>query len=140
MQGPSDGDILDTQDHIFYSRDILFDEGIKRRTRDRGVDLVLNSLVDEQLTASWGYLAPYGRFLEIGTRDLLLNEKLSMLQFARNNTFTAVDVAAVIRERPYLIQKSLKAVVDLMSQKRIRMATLLKVFHVNEVEAGFRYL
>ncbi|KAF2106034.1 hypothetical protein BDV96DRAFT_607692 [Lophiotrema nucula] len=129
-----------SEDHILYSRDTSFAEGIKRRTDGRGVDLILNSLAGEQLLASWGCLAPYGRFLEIGKRDLLSNEKLPMLQFARNISFTAIDVAAMIRERPSLVQKSLKAVVDLMAEKRIRVATPLKVFGVNEVESAIRYL
>ncbi|KAF2736977.1 hypothetical protein EJ04DRAFT_595149 [Polyplosphaeria fusca] len=128
------------EDHIFYSRDISFAEGIRRQTGGHGVDLVLNSLAGEQLMASWSCLAPYGRFLEIGKRDLLANEKLPMLQFARNISFAAVDVAAMIRERPALIQKSLKAVIDLMAEAKIRIATPLKVFGINEVEDALRYL
>lgn len=128
------------EDHIFYSRDVSFAEGIKRRTNGRGVDLILNSLAGEQLTASWTCLASYGRFLEIGKRDILLNEKLPMLEFARNVSFAAIDIAAMIRERPYLIQKSLKAVINLMAGSRIRAATPFRVFSINEVEQAFRYL
>lgn len=32
------------EDHIFYSRDLSFSQGVKRMTRDRGFDLILNSL------------------------------------------------------------------------------------------------
>lgn len=128
------------EDHIFYSRDTSFAEGVKRQTSGRGVDLVLNSLAGEELMASWGCIAPYGRFLEIGKRDILSNKKLPMLQFARNISFAAIDIAAMIRERPHLIQKCLKPVVELVAQKRIRIASPLRVFDVHQVEDAFRYL
>ncbi|CAI6335394.1 unnamed protein product [Periconia digitata] len=128
------------EDHIFYSRDLSFAEGIKARTGGRGVDLILNSLAKDQLKASWSCLAPYGRFLEIGKQDLLANENLPMRQFARNVSFAAIDVAAMITERPHLIQKSLRAVRDMLEEKRIRIAAPMKIFGINEVENALRHL
>ncbi|KAF2690330.1 putative polyketide synthase [Lentithecium fluviatile CBS 122367] len=128
------------EDHIFYSRDTSFSQGIKRATGGRGVDLVLNSLAGEELRASWECVAPYGRFLEIGKKDIFSHEKLPMFQFAQNVTFSAIDIAAMSKERPQLIQKSLKAVVDLLAQKKVRVASPLKIFSVHEVEDAFRYL
>lgn len=45
------------EDHIFYSRDTSFAQGIMRITKDRGIDVVLNSLSGEGLRASWECLA-----------------------------------------------------------------------------------
>jgi NADPH:quinone reductase-like Zn-dependent oxidoreductase len=127
-------------DHIFYSRDTSFSQGVKSATGGRGVDLVLNSLAGEELRASWECIAPYGRFLEIGKKDIFSHGKLPMFQFAQNVSFSAIDIAAMTKERPQLIQKSLKAVVDLLVQKKISVASPLRVYSVHEIEDAFRYL
>jgi NADPH:quinone reductase-like Zn-dependent oxidoreductase/ubiquinone/menaquinone biosynthesis C-methylase UbiE len=127
-------------DHIFYSRDTSFAQGVKNATGGRGVDLILNSLAGNELRASWECIAPYGRFLEIGKRDIFSHEKLPMFQFAQNVTFSAIDIAAMTTQRPKLIQKALQAVVDLLVQKKISVASPLKVFSLHEVENAFRYL
>lgn len=57
-------------ENIGNSRDTSFEQLIKRRTRGRGVDLVLNSLAADKLHASVRCLAEGGRFLEIGKLDL----------------------------------------------------------------------
>lgn len=46
------------EDHMFYSRNTSFAQGILRMTADRGVDVVLNSLSGEGLRASWECVAP----------------------------------------------------------------------------------
>lgn len=40
-------------DHIFYSRDTSFAQGIKYITKGCGVDVVLNFLAGEELRATW---------------------------------------------------------------------------------------
>lgn len=80
------------ESHIFYSRDSSFSEGVKYRTERRGVDVVLNSLSGDELRASWDLVAPNGRFLEIGKRDILAHENITMFQFAENVTFSAIGM------------------------------------------------
>ena len=46
------------EDHICYSRNTSFAQGIMRMTDNKGVDVVLNSLSGEGLTASWECIAP----------------------------------------------------------------------------------
>lgn len=58
------------EDNIGNSRDTSFEQLVMRRTRGRGVDLVLNSLAADKLHASVRCLAEGGRFLEIGKLDL----------------------------------------------------------------------
>ncbi|KAF2158513.1 hypothetical protein M409DRAFT_71605 [Zasmidium cellare ATCC 36951] len=66
-------------DHIFSSRDIEFARGIKRLTNGQGVAAVFNSLFGEGLAASWDCIAPFGRFIEIGKKDILARGKLEIL-------------------------------------------------------------
>jgi hypothetical protein len=55
--------------------------------------MIVNSLVGDLLHASWGCLAPFGRFVEIGKRDLVDAGRLDMSQFARNAQFISFDLS-----------------------------------------------
>ncbi len=66
--------------------------GILKATNGRGVDVVFNSLTGEMLHDSWRALALFGRFVEIGKRDIIGNGKLDMGIFKRGTTFTAFDL------------------------------------------------
>lgn len=105
-----------------------------------GVDLVLNSLAGDALVAAWECIAPYGRFLEIGKKDIYSHSKLPMFQFARNVTFSAVDLAALMLDRPDDVQEILLSVVNLFQRSILRVPYPLKVFPVTDIEASFRYL
>lgn len=126
-------------ENILSSRSTSFAEGIKRLTT-KGVDVVLNSLAGDALMASWDCVAPYGRFIEIGKKDIFSHNKLPMFQFARNVSFSAVDVGAMVVERPDLIHRTLETIVDLFKRKIFCMPSPIKAFPVSEVEAAFRYL
>lgn len=63
-------------ENIFNSRDASFVDGIKAATNGRGVDMVLNSLIGDLMHASWDCLANFGRFIEIGKRELVDAGKL----------------------------------------------------------------
>ena len=88
--------IMDTykipDDHIFNSRDLTFAKGIMRSTNGQGVDVVLNSLAGEALRQTWECIAMFGRFIEIGKKDILANSGLEMMPFLRNVTFAGVNL------------------------------------------------
>lgn len=81
------------RDHIFSSRDSAFVEGILTATGGRGADVILNSLIGDLLHDTWRCCAPFGRFVEVGKRDILDAGKLDMKIFGRNATFTAFDLS-----------------------------------------------
>ncbi|KAL9608147.1 MAG: hypothetical protein Q9167_006999, partial [Letrouitia subvulpina] len=128
------------EDRIMYSRDLSFAKAIKLLTQGRGVDVVFNSLAGESLIASWECLAPYGRFIEIGKRDIYSNRKLPMFPFAKNVSFSAVDLAAMTFERPWLIQNSIRKVMQLFAAKRLHTALPLQRYSISEIEHAFRLL
>ncbi|XP_041987847.1 fatty acid synthase [Aricia agestis] len=82
-------------DNIGNSRDTSFEQLVRRRTRGRGVDLVLNSLAGDQLMASVRCLASGGRFLEIGKLDLSNDTALGMAIFLKNTTFHGILLDAL---------------------------------------------
>lgn len=82
------------RNRIFNSRDDSFVEGVMRETQRKGVDLVLNSLSGELLHATWLCVAPFGKMVEIGKRDLIGFGKLDMSVFLANRSYCCVDANA----------------------------------------------
>lgn len=126
--------------NILYSRDLSFAQGIKRLTSGRGVDIVWNSLAGEGLVASWECIAPYGRFIEIGKKDIYSHGKLPMFPFAANVSFSAIDLAFKPKNRPPVIRRSFENAMILLQEGKMRPAHPLNVFGLAEIEKAFRYL
>ena len=128
------------EDHIFSSRGLSFVKGIKRMTDGRGVDVILNSLADDSLQGSWDCLAAFGRFVEIGKKDILAGKKLPMLPFNENRAFAAVNLTHMISERPDMICKNMEAILALVDDRQIRAPQPLHVYSNSQIEEAFRYL
>jgi NADPH:quinone reductase-like Zn-dependent oxidoreductase len=129
-----------SEDSILFSRDISFAQGIKRLTKGRGVDVVLNSLSGESLAASWECVAPFGRFIEIGKKDIQSHNKISMSPFEENRTFSAIDLALMTQQRPDLVKKSFYPVMELMGKKILRPANPLVTYGIDNVEGAMRLM
>ncbi|RDW80301.1 polyketide synthase-nonribosomal peptide synthetase-1 [Coleophoma cylindrospora] len=86
------------EDHVFSSRDGRFADEVLKATDGQGVDVVLNSLTGDLLRTSWRCVGPFGRFVEIGKRDLLDSGRLDMDPFLRNSSFSAFDLSAIYLE------------------------------------------
>jgi NADPH:quinone reductase-like Zn-dependent oxidoreductase len=128
------------EDHIFFSRNTSFAQGIRRMTKNKGVDVVLNSLSGEGLIASWECIAAYGRFIEIGKKDIHAGEKLPMLPFAKNVTFSAVDMADMTKERPPYMHELLTMLVQMLGHGTITPPKPVQVYKLAEIEHAFRHM
>ena len=127
-------------ERIFESRDLSFAKGVMRTTGGKGVDVVLNSLSGDGLVASWECIAPYGRFLEIGKKDIYGHKKLPMYSFARNVSFCAVDAAAMSLERPDMSIAYLHTVLRMIQEGKLFPSQPLHVYGIDEVVAALRFL
>ncbi|GKZ81448.1 putative Hybrid PKS-NRPS biosynthetic cluster [Aspergillus niger] len=125
---------------IFSSRDDGFAAGILAATNGEGVDVVLNSLAGHLLQASWGCIKKFGRFVEIGKRDIHQNSGLGMEPFRRNATFAAVDMVLVFQERPNLGREVLARGLDMFFHGVIKPPSELHTFSFGQVEKAFRML
>ncbi|PYH28434.1 type I polyketide synthase [Aspergillus neoniger CBS 115656] len=128
-------------ENIFSSRDITFAEKVKVRTRGRGVNVILNSLVGDLLHESWNCLADWGRFVEIGKRDILDCRKLNMSTFARGTTFTSFDLNMLSELDTPIAARHLKCtilarVLQLVRAGHVRPVQPLAVFPVSELSAA----
>lgn len=81
--------------HIFSSRDNSFVAGALNATSGCGVDVVLNSLTGELLHDGLLACAEFGRFVEIGKRDIVDHGRLDMAVFQRSISFMAFDLSSL---------------------------------------------
>ncbi|KAL8847281.1 MAG: hypothetical protein Q9221_007680 [Calogaya cf. arnoldii] len=129
-----------SEHHIFDSRNLSFADGVKRVTKGRGVDVVINSLPSEALMASWDCIAPYGRFIEIGKKDIAANSNLPMSAFAKNAAFIGFDMGIFAKERPLEARANLETLMDMFSKKQLRVQHPLHVYRISDCQEVFRLL
>lgn len=111
-----------------------------RLTRGYGVDVVLNSLSGDSLRASWECVAPYGRFIEIGKADITANSSLPMSSFARNVSFSAVDMHYMMHSSPESAAGLLAKLLELLSSGAMQHPRPLHTYSTADVEQAFRFL
>lgn len=68
-------------------------------TKGRGVDIIINSLAGDMLHESWRCIANNGTFIEIGKKDILERNTLSMEPFDRNASYRAFDLSTLCKDR-----------------------------------------
>jgi acyl transferase domain-containing protein/NADPH:quinone reductase-like Zn-dependent oxidoreductase/acyl carrier protein len=99
--------------HIMHSRKLDFAREVMEATDGKGVDVVLNSLAGPAIAAGLKSLAPYGRFVEIGKRDIWENSRIGLRPFARNLSMFAVDLAQSVEDRRPMVAAMLAEVIEL---------------------------
>lgn len=75
---------------------------VRKQTRGRGVDIVLNSLAEDKQIASIRCLARGGRFLEIGKFDLASNNLLYLRMLQKNCSFHGIMLDNFFTAHPVL--------------------------------------
>ncbi|PYI07025.1 putative polyketide synthase [Aspergillus sclerotiicarbonarius CBS 121057] len=128
-------------DHIMNSHDTGFASRIREVTNGRGVDVVLNSLAGELLLESWECLSDFGRFVELGKRDIRDHGRLPMDPFGRGATFTAFDLALLVTSPSLarVLTELLTRVIALVRSGAIQPVQPLRVFPASELQAAFNY-
>ncbi len=101
-------------DHAFDSRSGRFVSETLRVTGGRGVDVVLNALSGELLERSMGLLAPFGRFVELGKRDVFGDRTVGLYPLRHNNSLTVVDSDSLASFRPETARRILDEMADRM--------------------------
>ncbi|EMR67052.1 putative polyketide synthase protein [Eutypa lata UCREL1] len=128
------------EDHIFSNRDVQFAQGIKRITNGKGVHVVLNSLTGEMLRQTWHCIAPFGRFIELGLKDIKSNTGLDMALFANNVMFAGVNLFSIHRMNPQLFSKIMADTMRLYTEGVISTVVPQHVMKFSEISSAFRLL
>ncbi len=127
-------------DHIFSSRDLTFAAGIKRMTKNRGVDVIVNALSGAGLRATWECIAPFGRFVEIGKVDIYSSARLNMEMFKNNVSFEFIDVGYMADNDGPRCERVLEAIMDLVREGKLEELNPIQTYPFAEIEDAFRYM
>ncbi|KAE8822419.1 hypothetical protein PTNB85_10447 [Pyrenophora teres f. teres] len=84
-------------DCVFSIHDLKFVVGLRRATRGRGVDVVLNTMTGEALQATFSCVAPFGRLVDLNIKR---TDRLEMAPFERSVSFMSVDIALLYNKKP----------------------------------------
>lgn len=123
-------------EHVMDSRSIDFIDDIDRITEGKGVHVVLNALSGEALQRGLDVLAPGGRFVEIGKRDIYADTALGLKVMRRNISLFAVDMARLSDDNPDVLKEVLTNVADLVQAGTLK-ALPAETFSLNQASDAF---
>lgn len=96
---------------VMDSRSTDFAAEVAAATGGRGVDVVLNSLTGEALRRGLALLAPGGRFVELGKRDIHDDSPIGLGGLKANRALFAVDLDHTFHAQPELLAELFEEVV-----------------------------
>jgi acyl transferase domain-containing protein/NADPH:quinone reductase-like Zn-dependent oxidoreductase/SAM-dependent methyltransferase/acyl carrier protein len=125
--------------HVVDSRRGDFAEAVMELTGRRGVDVVLNALAGEAIPMGLGCLAEFGRFIEIGKRDIYQNSRIPLWPLRRNASFHVVAMDAVFSGDEKLTRNMLGELSDLVEAGAVSPLPY-RAFPASRVDAAFRLM
>jgi len=126
-------------DHVMDSRSLKFADDVMKITSGGGVDLLLNSLPGDYITRGLDIMAPYGRFLEIGKRDVYEDSSFGLKALRRNVSLSVLDLAAMGSERPDLMAEMMQDLVEMLDAGKVSPLPVT-AFPANQISDAIRYM
>src|SRR6202048_2834053 len=125
--------------HVIDSRRADFADAVMELTGRRGVDVVLNSLAAEAIPMGLSCLAEFGRFIEIGKRDIYQNARMPLWPMRRNASFHVVAMDAVFSGDETLTRQMLEEISGLI-ENRTLFPLPFRSFPACRVDSAFRLM
>ncbi len=129
--------------HVMDSRSLVFADQVLQLTAtqpgEAGVDIILNSLAGEAVEKGLAILRSYGRFLEIGKRDIYANSPIGLWPFRKNISYFAIDLARMAVEKPDLLGVMLAQLVERFESGELQ-ALPVQAFTMSNAPAAFRFM
>ena len=126
-------------ENIYSSRNEDFAHHVMKATDGRGVDVILNFLTGNLLDESWRCIADRGVLLEIGKKDMLERNSLSMEPFCRNASYRALDMSHPSITRP-MVASLLSRMFQMLKNGHIAPISPTTVFSFTDIPSAFRYM
>jgi NADPH:quinone reductase-like Zn-dependent oxidoreductase/acyl carrier protein len=125
--------------HVIDSRRADFAHAVMELTGRHGVDVVLNSLAGEAIPMGLSCLAEFGRFIEIGKRDIYQNSRIPLWPLRRNASFHVVAMDAVFGGDEELARQLLQEVTEMVEQGTLSPLPF-RSFPACRIDAAFRLM
>lgn len=101
---------------------------------------VLTNIILQALRASFEILAPFGRFIEIGKKDLQANSKLDLRPLLHGTSITCVDLVTMMKKRPALVKRLTDDTIRLWGEGVVKAAVPTTIRPLSELVEGFQLL
>ncbi|MBO0913297.1 type I polyketide synthase [Streptomyces laculatispora] len=124
---------------VMDSRSLDFAEQTRNATHGQGVDVVLNSLSGAAIRAGLETLRPFGRFIELGVRDILSDAPVGLAPFRHNITMSTIDLIELQRTRPDMFATVLREVLTEFTEGRLK-PLLCTTYPLSEATDAFRLM
>ncbi|KAI1817358.1 putative polyketide synthase [Poronia punctata] len=128
-----------SRDRIFNSRNPGFEAAIMEHTSGYGVDIILNSLTGDLLDASWRCIAEGGTMVELGKKDHIDRNSLSMEPFARNASYRCFDMSHK-HVSDLVIADLFRRMMDLINTGVVKPISPIKLFAYNDIPSALRFM
>jgi len=101
--------------HVFSNKTLRFIDEIFRITGNDGVDIIVNTASNEQLTNSFALLRDFGRFIELNP-DVAFQQSIVYHNLRHNIAFFAIDLEHLAAQQPKLLKRLMQEVSDKVRQ------------------------
>ena len=125
--------------YVIDSRRADFTDAVLELTGRRGVDVVLNALAAEAIPMGLSCLAEFGRFIEIGKRDIYQNARIPLWPLRRNASFHVVAMDAVFSGDETLTRQMLEEISGLVENGAL-CPLPFRSFPACRVDSAFRLM
>jgi NADPH:quinone reductase-like Zn-dependent oxidoreductase/acyl carrier protein len=125
--------------HVMDSRRADFAEAVMELTGGRGVDVVLNSLAAEAIPMGLSCLAQFGRFIELGKRDIYQNSRIPLWPMRKNASFHVVAMDAIFGGDEELTRRLLEKITVLVG-RHVLHPLPFRSFPACRTDVAFRWM
>ena len=125
--------------HVIDSRRSDFAEAVMELTDGKGVDVVLNALAAEAIPMGLSCLAQFGRFIEIGKRDIYQNSRIPLWPLRKNASFHVIAMDAIFSGDEARTRDLLKTIATLVEKGKLH-ALPYRAFPACRIDAAFRLM
>ena len=126
-------------EYVGDSRSVEFAEEILDATDGHGVDVILNSLSGEAIRRGVQILAPGGRFVELGKKDVYADAQLGLASLAKSASFAVVDLDLNLRLQPRRYGRLLQDILGRLLDGELQMLPVTE-FSLDHAIDAFRLM
>ena len=126
-------------EYVGDSRNVEFADEILDITDGYGVDVILNSLPGEAIQRGVQILAPGGRFIELGKKDVHADASLGLAALAKSASFAVVDLDLNLKLQPARYREMLAHILEHVADGKLRVLPVTE-FSLAEAADAFRLM
>lgn len=126
-------------EYVGDSRSVEFADEILELTDGYGVDVILNSLAGNAIARGVQILAPGGRFIELGKKDVYADANLGLAALAKSASFAVVDLDLNLKLQPAKYRQLLQHILGHVADGKLEVLPVTE-FSLLDAADAFRLM